>query len=128
MLINSKWSKKFYNLKRTLGKSRNLDRYRLNKSNFLCRDFNCHEILFLFSDFVTTCFGPFSATINDVGAYDNLMRESQVYLLQLMGKLCRRRMELQPSIISSVRSKLKMTTIDLKVNLSLFRYSLILKV
>ncbi|KAK9508814.1 hypothetical protein O3M35_006279 [Rhynocoris fuscipes] len=68
-----------------------------------------------FSQFVTACFGPFSATLARVGAYKSLEREGQDLLTSLQEKLERRRRDLQTGLSSSLRSKLKLNTIDLKI-------------
>ncbi|XP_073996983.1 uncharacterized protein isoform X2 [Rhodnius prolixus] len=68
-----------------------------------------------FSQFVSACFGPFSATLARVGAYKSLEREGHDLLTSLQEKLERRRRDLHTGLSTSLRSKLKLNTIDLKI-------------
>nr|XP_024217346.1 uncharacterized protein LOC106677266 isoform X2 [Halyomorpha halys] len=68
-----------------------------------------------FSQFVTACFGPFSASLARVGIYKSLEREGQDLISSLQEKLEKRRRELQTGLAPSLRSKLKLTTRDLKI-------------
>lgn len=68
-----------------------------------------------FSQFVTACFGPFSASLARVGIYKSLEREGQDLISSLQEKLDKRRRELHTGLAPSLRSKLKLTTRDLKI-------------
>lgn len=68
-----------------------------------------------FSQFVTACFGPFSASLARVGVYKSLEREGQDLMTTLQEKLEKRRRELHTGLAAGLRSKLKLTTIDLKI-------------
>ncbi|BET01876.1 Hypothetical protein NTJ_14694 [Nesidiocoris tenuis] len=68
-----------------------------------------------YSQFVSACFGPFSATLARVGAYKSLEREGHDLMSSLLEKLERRRRDLHTGLSTSLRSKLKLNTIDLKI-------------
>lgn len=68
-----------------------------------------------YSQFVEACFGPFSATIAKTGCYKMLERESKDLLNLLHEKLEKRRMEYS-TLAGNVKSKVKLNTMDLKVN------------
>ncbi|KAF6199352.1 hypothetical protein GE061_007378 [Apolygus lucorum] len=68
-----------------------------------------------YSQFVSACFGPFSATLARVGAYKSLEREGHDLMTSLQEKLERRRRDLHTGLATGLRSKLKLNTIDLKI-------------
>jgi len=67
------------------------------------------------SQFVEACFGPFSAQLAKVGSYRALEKEAQDLIGALHEKLERRRRDLQTGLGVAVRSKIKLTTLELKV-------------
>jgi hypothetical protein len=71
--------------------------------------------LFVCSQFVGACFGPFSAQLAKVGPYRTLEKEAQDLIGALHEKLERRRRDLQTGLGVGVRSKIKLTTVELKV-------------
>ena len=73
------------------------------------------QVLTDFSQFVSACFGPFSATLARVGQYKSLEREAQDLMTSLHEKLDKRRRELHTGLATGLRSRLKLNTIDLKV-------------
>lgn len=68
-----------------------------------------------FSQFVKACFGPFSAELSKTGPYRNLERESNDLIASLREKLEKRRRDLQTGLTPAVKSKIKMTTMELKI-------------
>lgn len=76
--------------------------------------------VFFFSQFVEACFGPFSCSLARVGPYKRLEREGQDLLNCLHEKLDKRRRELQSGLAPTLRAKLRLSQLDLKV---LFKYS-----
>lgn len=68
-----------------------------------------------FSQFVEACFGPFSAQLAKVGQYLTLEKEVQDLITALHEKLERRRRDLQTGLSVGMRSKIKLTTVDLKI-------------
>lgn len=68
-----------------------------------------------FSQFVEACFGPFSAQLAKVGPYRALEKEAQDLIGALHEKLERRRRDLQTGLGVGVRSKIKLTTLELKI-------------
>ncbi|PSN34108.1 hypothetical protein C0J52_14201 [Blattella germanica] len=68
-----------------------------------------------FSQFVEACFGPFSAQLAKVGPYRALEKEAQDLIGALHEKLERRRRDLQTGLVVGVRSKIKLTTVELKI-------------
>jgi len=64
---------------------------------------------------VEACFGPFSAQLAKVGSYRALEKEAQDLIGALHEKLERRRRDLQTGLGVGVRSKIKLTTLELKV-------------
>ncbi|XP_066153534.1 uncharacterized protein [Euwallacea fornicatus] len=68
-----------------------------------------------FSHFVEACFGSFSAQLAKNGPYKNLEKEAQNLLTVLHEKLERRRRDLQTGLSVTVKSKVKLTTQELKV-------------
>lgn len=68
-----------------------------------------------FSQFVEACFGPFSAQLAKVGSYRALEKEAQDLIGALHEKLERRRRDLQTGLGVAVRSKIKLTTLELKI-------------
>ncbi|XP_046659884.1 uncharacterized protein LOC124353884 isoform X2 [Homalodisca vitripennis] len=68
-----------------------------------------------FSQFVEACFGPFSATLARTGPYKVLEREAQDLLTCLHEKLDKRRRELSCGLAPTVRAKLKLNRLDLKI-------------
>lgn len=72
-----------------------------------------------FSQFVEACFGPFSAQLSKVGPYATLDREAQDLMTTLHEKLEKRRRELQTSLTTQIKTRIKLNTIELKVGSSL---------
>jgi hypothetical protein len=72
-------------------------------------------VISVYSQFVEACFGPFSAQLAKVGPYRALEKEAQDLIGALHEKLERRRRDLQTGLGVSVRSKIKLTTLELKV-------------
>ncbi|KAK7794593.1 hypothetical protein R5R35_003607 [Gryllus longicercus] len=70
-----------------------------------------------FSQFVEACFGPFSAQLSKTGPYRALEKEAQDLISALQEKLERRRRDLQTGLGVNVRSKIKLTTVELKIAL-----------
>ncbi|XP_068087135.1 uncharacterized protein [Anabrus simplex] len=70
-----------------------------------------------FSQFVEGCFGPFSAQLAKNGPYRALEKEAQDLMSALHEKLERRRRDLQTGLGVTVRSKIKLTTVELKIAL-----------
>ncbi|XP_014240941.1 uncharacterized protein LOC106661805 isoform X2 [Cimex lectularius] len=68
-----------------------------------------------YSQFVSACFGPFSATLARVGAYKSLEREAHDLMTSLQEKLEKRRRDLHTGLPTGLRTKLKLNTIDLKI-------------
>ncbi len=68
-----------------------------------------------FSQFVEACFGPFSAQLSKSGPYRQLERECQDLLSSLHEKLEKRRRELQLGLSPTVKSRIKLNTMELKV-------------
>lgn len=68
-----------------------------------------------FAQFVEACFGPFSATLSKTGPYRELEKEAETLLASLHEKLDRRKRELMPGLSAALRSKVKLTTIELKI-------------
>lgn len=69
-----------------------------------------------FSQFVDACFGSFSTQLAKNGPYKNLEKEANDFILVLHEKLEKRRRDLQTGLNVSIRSKVKLTTNDLKVS------------
>lgn len=72
------------------------------------------------------CFGPFSAQLARVGSYKALEREAQDLMTSLHEKLDKRRRELQCGLAPTVRAKLKLNRLDLKVSSLLQKYKVVL--
>ncbi|KAF7286853.1 hypothetical protein GWI33_003907 [Rhynchophorus ferrugineus] len=68
-----------------------------------------------FTHFVEACFGSFSAQLAKNGPYKNLEKEAQDLLTVLHEKLERRRRDLQTGLSVTVKSKIKLTTLELKI-------------
>lgn len=68
-----------------------------------------------FSHFIDACFGSFSAQLSKNGPYKNLEKEAQDLLTVLHEKLERRRRDLQAGLSVTVKSKIKLTTLELKI-------------
>lgn len=69
-----------------------------------------------FTQFVEACFGPFATNLaKNKEPYNCLEKEAQELVSVLHEKLDRRRKELQTGLSVAVRSKIKLTTYDLKV-------------
>lgn len=68
-----------------------------------------------FSQFVEACFGPFSAQLSKTGEYKSLEREGKDLLSSLHEKLEKRRRDLQTGLTTTVKSKIKLNTMELKV-------------
>lgn len=70
-----------------------------------------------FSQFVEACFGSFSTQLAKNGCYKNLEKEAQDLITMLHEKLERRRRDLQTGLSITVKSKIKLSTADLKVGI-----------
>ncbi|XP_055309168.1 uncharacterized protein LOC129573035 [Sitodiplosis mosellana] len=71
-----------------------------------------------FKQFVEACFGPFSSHLNSKsGPYKNLERESRDLLCLLNEKLEKRRRELQISLPASVKNRIRLHSMDLKISI-----------
>ncbi|XP_008202982.1 uncharacterized protein LOC100123730 isoform X2 [Nasonia vitripennis] len=69
-----------------------------------------------FTQFVEACFGPFAATLEKTKEpYKSLEKEARDLIAALHEKLDRRRKDLQTGLGVMVRSKIKLSTYDLKV-------------
>ncbi|KAL1494204.1 hypothetical protein ABEB36_009836 [Hypothenemus hampei] len=68
-----------------------------------------------FSHFIEACFGSFSAQLAKNGPYKNLEKEAQDLLTVLHEKLEKRRRDLQTGLSITVKSKIKLTTLELKI-------------
>lgn len=69
-----------------------------------------------FTQFVEACFGPFAASLAKAkDPYRSLEKEAKDLIAVLHEKLDRRRKNLQTGLGVAVRSKIKLTTFDLKV-------------
>lgn len=68
-----------------------------------------------FARFVDVCFGPFSAHLAKNGAYRILEKEAQDLMTALQDKLERRLRELQSGLSTTLKSKIRLTSKDLKV-------------
>lgn len=69
-----------------------------------------------FTQFVEACFGPFAASLAKTkDPYKSLEKEAKDLIAVLHEKLDRRRKNLQTGLGMVVRSKIKLTTFDLKV-------------
>ncbi|XP_055375175.1 uncharacterized protein LOC129607934 isoform X2 [Condylostylus longicornis] len=77
-----------------------------------------------FSQFVEACFGPFSAQLSKTGPYRGLDREAQDLMSSLHEKLEKRRRELQSGLTSSVKSRIKLNTMELKIAIQLAAHML----
>lgn len=77
-----------------------------------------------FSQFVEACFGPFSAQLSKSGQYRQLEREGQNLLSSLHEKLEKRRRELQLGLQSTVKTRVRMNTVDLKAAIQIGAYML----
>ena len=77
-----------------------------------------------FSHFIEACFGSFSAQLAKSGVYKNLEKEAQDLMTVLHEKLERRRRDLQTGLNVAVKSRIKLTTNELKV---IFHFQLTLR-
>ncbi|XP_053697381.1 uncharacterized protein LOC128744410 [Sabethes cyaneus] len=78
-----------------------------------------------FSQFVEACFGPFSAQLSKtVGPYRQLEREGQDLMSSLHEKLEKRRRDLQTGLTSAVKSRIKLSTMELKIVIQQSAYML----
>jgi len=78
-----------------------------------------------FTQFVEACFGPFAASLAKTkDPYKSLEKEAKDLIAVLHEKLDRRRKNLQTGLGVAVRSKIKLTTFDLKVTIFLQNYIL----
>ncbi|XP_076160274.1 uncharacterized protein LOC143143176 isoform X1 [Ptiloglossa arizonensis] len=69
-----------------------------------------------FTQFVEACFGPFAANLAKTkDPYKSLEKEAKDLIAVLHEKLDRRRKNLQTGLAMGLRSKIKLTTFDLKV-------------
>lgn len=68
-----------------------------------------------FSQFVEACFGSFSAQLSKSGPYRQLEREANDLISSLHEKLEKRRRDLQTGLTSCVKTKIKLTTMELKI-------------
>lgn len=76
-----------------------------------------------FGQFVDACFGSFSTQLAKNGAYKVLEKEAQDLMGVLHEKLERRRRDLNTGLSVTVKSKIKLTTPELKVNLFAMCYT-----
>ncbi|KAK4293817.1 hypothetical protein Pmani_033507 [Petrolisthes manimaculis] len=76
-----------------------------------------YKPLIAYSEFVHSCFGPFSGGVGRAGNYDRVERETRDLCLTLQEKLDRRRRDLALGLPLSVRSRIKLTTRELKLAL-----------
>ncbi|KAL4132482.1 hypothetical protein QTP88_009622 [Uroleucon formosanum] len=72
-----------------------------------------------FARFVDVCFGPFSAHLAKNGTYRILEKEAQDLMTALQDKLERRLRELQSGLSTTLKSKIRLTSKDLKVTVAL---------
>ncbi|XP_058821698.1 uncharacterized protein LOC131683602 isoform X2 [Topomyia yanbarensis] len=78
-----------------------------------------------FSQFVEACFGPFSAQLSKtVGPYRQLEREGQDLMTSLHEKLEKRRRDLQTGLTTAVKSRIKLSTMELKIVIQQSAYML----
>lgn len=75
-----------------------------------------------FSHFIEACFGSFSAQLSKNGPYKSLEKEAQNLLTVLHEKLERRRRDLQTGLSIVVKSKIKLSTPELKVKIIFFNF------
>lgn len=68
-----------------------------------------------FNQFVDACFGPFSAQLSKSGSYKNLEREARDLLSTLHEKLEKRQRDLQIGLTTSMKSRIKMNKMELKI-------------
>lgn len=68
-----------------------------------------------FARFVEVCFGSFSAHLTKNGAYRILEKEAQDLMTALQDKLERRLRELQCGLSATLKTKIRLTSKDLKV-------------
>lgn len=68
-----------------------------------------------FAQFVEACFGSFSAQLAKNGPYKTLEKEAQDLIAVLHEKLERRRRDLQTGLSVTVKSKIKLSTNELKI-------------
>jgi len=73
-----------------------------------------------FARFVDVCFGPFSAHLAKNGTYRMLEKEAQDLITALQDKLERRLRDLQSGLSTTLKSKIRLTSNDLKVKYELF--------
>lgn len=119
-LISIKLSKQYYSLRETLGWSiLHFSRNRkvwIDTSTYIDCLKNILPLPFLLSQFVDACFGPFAAQLSvKAEPYKELEKEAADLISCLHEKLERRRRGLQTGLSTNVRSKVKLTTIELKV-------------
>lgn len=77
-----------------------------------------------FQQFIEACFGPFSAQLSKSGQYRQLEREGHNLLSSLHEKLEKRRRELQLGLQSTVKTRVRMNTVDLKAAIQIGAYML----
>ncbi|XP_058455787.1 uncharacterized protein LOC131433056 isoform X1 [Malaya genurostris] len=78
-----------------------------------------------FSQFVEACFGPFSAQLSKtVGPYRQLEREGQDLMTSLHEKLEKRRRDLQTGLTTAVKTRIKLSTMELKIVIQQSAYML----
>ncbi|KAB7503012.1 hypothetical protein Anas_11000 [Armadillidium nasatum] len=70
-----------------------------------------------FVEFARRCFGPFSGVVGRFGNFDRVEKEVRGLTQDLYDKVEKRKKELSLGLLSSVRSKVKMRTTDLKTTL-----------
>ncbi|XP_037776345.1 uncharacterized protein LOC119573262 isoform X2 [Penaeus monodon] len=70
-----------------------------------------------YTDYVQRCFGPFSGVIGKTGNYERVEKEVRDLSFTLQEKIDRRRRDLTLGLPLNVRSKVKLTTRDLKLAL-----------
>lgn len=75
-----------------------------------------------YAQFVEACFGSFSIQLAKNGPYKTLEKEAHDLMSVLHEKLDRRRRDLQTGLSVTVKSKIKLTTNDLKVTFMKYIY------
>ncbi|KAK7072695.1 hypothetical protein SK128_010140, partial [Halocaridina rubra] len=76
-----------------------------------------YKPLITYTDFAEKCFGPFSGVIGKTGNYERVEKEVKDLTMTLQEKVDKRRRDLTLGLPLNVRSKVKLTTRDLKTTL-----------
>ncbi|XP_055923588.1 uncharacterized protein LOC129954019 isoform X2 [Eupeodes corollae] len=77
-----------------------------------------------YKQFVEACFGPFSAQLAKNGPFLRLDREAQELMGTLHEKLEKRRWELQTGLVTAVKTRIKLNTLELKIAIQLAAHML----